>query len=132
VSLNLKQRRFAEEYVVDHNATQAAIRAGYSEHTATEQGSRLLTNVHVQRWIADHTQKVTTRLELTAELVLGGLMEIALHGEREANRVRSFELLGKHLALFTDKLEVSQVPDAELVSQWVEAMEADLNATSDT
>ncbi len=42
-----KQQRFAEEYVVDHNATQAAIRAGYSERTAKQQGSRLLTNVDV-------------------------------------------------------------------------------------
>jgi hypothetical protein len=43
-----KQRRFVDEYLVDLNATQAAIRAGYSPRTAQEQSSRLLSNVMVQ------------------------------------------------------------------------------------
>jgi len=115
-----------QEYVVDLNATQAALRAGYSPKTAYSQGQRLLKDAEVASLIADKTQKTATRLELTAEMVLNGLMEIALHGEREANRVRSWELLGKHLALFADRLEVTQVPASDLVKQWVEALEADL------
>ena len=43
--LTAKQQRFCEEYLIDLNATQAAVRAGYSAKTANEQGSRLLTNV---------------------------------------------------------------------------------------
>lgn len=56
--LNDKQKRFCEEYLVDLNATQAAIRAGYSENTAKEQASRLLTNVNLQEYLT------TLRLEL--------------------------------------------------------------------
>lgn len=45
--LNAKQQRFVDEYLVDLNATQAAMRAGYSERTANEQGARLLAHVSV-------------------------------------------------------------------------------------
>ena len=51
--LTPKQRRFVEEYLVDLNATQAAIRAGYSKKTAEVQGCRLLSNVKVARKIAE-------------------------------------------------------------------------------
>lgn len=46
-----KQERFAREYLIDLNATQAAIRAGYSEHTAASQGERLLRNVEVRKFV---------------------------------------------------------------------------------
>ena len=48
-----KRARFAEEYSVDLNATQAAIRAGYSEKTAASQGERLLRNVEIAAAIAE-------------------------------------------------------------------------------
>lgn len=51
MALNAKQQKFVSEYLIDQNATRAACAAGYSEHTATEQGSRLLTNVHVQELV---------------------------------------------------------------------------------
>src|SRR3990167_5078362 len=47
VALTARQQRFVAEYAVDLDATQAAIRAGYSEHTAMQQGSRLLSNVEI-------------------------------------------------------------------------------------
>lgn len=48
MALTDKQQRFVAEYLVDRNATQAAMRAGYSEKTAQQQGSRLLLNVMVE------------------------------------------------------------------------------------
>ena len=51
--LTPKQFRFADEYLIDLNATQAAIRAGYSPKTANEQGARLLANVSIQEYIAE-------------------------------------------------------------------------------
>lgn len=48
MALNKKQQRFVEEYLIDLNATQAAIRAGYSPNTANEQGARLLANVSIK------------------------------------------------------------------------------------
>ena len=49
--LTEKQQRFVEEYLIDLNATQAAIRAGYSAKTADQQGSRMLANVKVQQLV---------------------------------------------------------------------------------
>lgn len=71
-----KQELFAREYLKDLNATQAAIRAGYSEKTANEQASRLLANVNVQSFVAELK---ATRIEQTgidATYVLRRLVEI--------------------------------------------------------
>jgi phage terminase small subunit len=71
-----KQQLFCAEYLIDLNATQAAIRAGYSAKTAAAQASRLLTDVKVAAWIAAKTAERTTRLDLTAENVLRELSKI--------------------------------------------------------
>ena len=67
MSLTLKQARFVEEYLLDLNATQAAIRAGYSEKTAKQQGSRLLTNVDVQAAVAEGHARHQERCEVTRD-----------------------------------------------------------------
>ena len=56
--LTPKQQRFVEEYCVDFNGTQAAIRAGYSKNTATEQASRLLRNVNIQAAIKERLDEL--------------------------------------------------------------------------
>jgi phage terminase small subunit len=63
------QERFVAEYLVDLNATQAAIRAGYSEATARQQGPRLLANVVVSAAIAARFAKQQRRIDLNAENV---------------------------------------------------------------
>lgn len=75
--LTPKQERFVQEYLVDLNATQAAIRAGYSEDTAKQQGSRLLTNVDVAERLATKQSKIADKYEVTAERVI---RELALIG----------------------------------------------------
>ncbi len=65
--LNGKRLVFAREYLVDQNATAAAIRAGYSPRTAKQQGSRLLTKVDVQRFVRDGLARRVAKLELTTE-----------------------------------------------------------------
>lgn len=67
--LTPKQQRFVDEYLIDLNATQAATRAGYSERTANEQGSRLLAHVSVSAAIQARLAKSTQKAELTVELV---------------------------------------------------------------
>ncbi|PJT21486.1 terminase small subunit [Ochrobactrum sp. 30A/1000/2015] len=76
MNLTPKQERFVAEYLIDLNATQAAIRAGYSEKTATEQGSRLLTNVKVQEAIAKGREKTAAKLEITKERIVEELAKI--------------------------------------------------------
>ena len=68
-----KQARFVEEYLVDLNATQAAIRAGYSARTAQEQGSRLLSNVKVSDAVASAQKARSERTGITAEQVINHL-----------------------------------------------------------
>lgn len=128
MTLTARQARFVEEYTVDHNGRQAAIRAGYSPNGAEVTASRLIRMSNVASALAAKEEIVTERVELTAELVLQGLLKIAMHGDREANKVRAWELLGKHLALFTDRMEISQVPDSALVRSWIDALTADVQS----
>jgi phage terminase small subunit len=76
MALNDKQRRFVAEYLVDLNATQAAIRAGYSAKTAKQQGSRLLTNVDVQAAMAEQQGTMAESLQVTAEDIVKELAKL--------------------------------------------------------
>ena len=77
MALNAKQERFCEEYLVDLNATQAAIRAGYSVKTAKSQGSRLLTNADVSARVDALKAERSKRTEITADRVLRELARVA-------------------------------------------------------
>jgi len=105
--LTNKQARFVDEYLVDLNATQAAIRAGYSEKTAMEQGYQLLQKTSVQERIQILMNERSKRTEITADQVLEGIADIAFAEISEdisaANKLRGMELLGKHLAMFTER-----------------------------
>jgi phage terminase small subunit len=70
VSLTAKQARFVEEYLVDLNATQAAIRAGYASRSADVTGARLLGNAKVAAAITSAQSKRSERTEITADRVL--------------------------------------------------------------
>lgn len=86
MSLTPKQERFVAEYLIDLNATQAAIRAGYSQKTAQQQGSRLLLNVLVQEAIAKGREKTAAKLEITKERIVDELAKIAFADIRKAVR----------------------------------------------
>jgi phage terminase small subunit len=75
--LNAKQRRFCLEYVVDLNATQAAIRAGYSPRTAGVIGHKLLKNAKVEHEIAQKQQEIAGKTGINAERVLQEYGKIA-------------------------------------------------------
>lgn len=76
MNLTPKQERFVAQYLIDLNATQAAIRAGYSQKTAQQQGSRLLLNVLVQEAIAKGREKTAAKLEITKERIVEELAKI--------------------------------------------------------
>lgn len=82
--LNDQQERFCREYIVDLNATQAAIRAGYSAKTAQEQASRLLSNVITQRRIQALMDERSKETGITATNVLEKIYEIASVDPAEA------------------------------------------------
>ena len=66
-TLTDKQEAFCREYVVDYNATQAAIRAGYSTKTANEQASRLLANVNIEKRVEQLKSNILEKVEIRAE-----------------------------------------------------------------
>lgn len=130
-----KQKRFVEEYLVDLNATQTAIRAGYSEQTAYSIGQRLLKKVEVQEAIQQAQNKRSERTQITQDEVIRRLIEnvdISMgkkatvitipskseNGEVVGNDVAQFvyepsaankalELLGKHLGIFKDGVDIT-------------------------
>lgn len=97
-----KQRRFVEEYLIDLNATQAAIRAGYSKKTANEQGSRLLANVSVAAAVVEAQRARMERTEITQDMVL---RELAVLGFTDMGTY--LDLAGKHGAV----LDWSALPE---------------------
>lgn len=128
-TLTDKQRLFADHFILHGNATDAAIKAGYSEHTAGVQGSRLLKNVKVAAYVREgsklQAQKIEEKHWLTTEYVLNNLKQVVVQcmkaepvmefdydsksmvptGEwtfdsKGANR--ALELLGKQIGLFRD------------------------------
>lgn len=120
-----KQEMFVREYLVDLNATQAAIRAGYSEATAEQIGYQMLQKTSVKAAVQAGMDKRAEKTGLNAEYVLKGIQRVIERCEQaepvydkegnatgeyvfKANEaLRGYELLGKHLKLFTDKIEVS-------------------------
>lgn len=75
-NLTPKQQRFVEEYLIDLNATKAAIRAGYSEKTAKEIGSENLTKPNIAKAIQEAQNKRAERTEITQDMVLQELAKI--------------------------------------------------------
>ena len=118
-----RQARFCEEYLIDLNATQAAIRTGYSEKTANEQGARLLANVSVQEKIAELKAERSKRTEITQDSVIQELAAVAraeVKGVRAVDKLKALELLGKHLGMFVERYEVNA---AEIEKRIAEARE---------
>lgn len=145
-----KQKRFVEEYLIDLNATQAAIRAGYSPKTAEQAASRMLSFVKVQEAIEKALAERSRRTGINQDRVVQELAKIAFVKitdivnddceiipdadeadlaaiesikvktiptksgeagvEREvklSSKLKALELLGKHLGMWNDKLDVN-------------------------
>ncbi|MBB6306235.1 terminase small subunit [Xanthobacter tagetidis] len=106
--LTPKRARFVAEYLIDLNATQAAIRAGYSAKTANREGTRLLSNAVIAKAVAEGAQKRIQKAEVSAQDVIDGLYKEATRegdGASHAARVSAWGLLGKYHKLFIDRIE---------------------------
>lgn len=124
MTLKDRRQRFVEEYLVDLNATQAAIRAGYSAKTAYSQGQRLLKDVEVQAAIQRAQQSQSQRTLITADEVLQGLKAEATRmgeGSSHGARVAAWTALGKHLALFVDRQRNESGVILEVTEELVDA-----------
>lgn len=139
--MTAKQKRFCDEYLIDLNATQAAIRSGYSAKTARKIGQENLTKPDIKAYIAERMAEKESSLIATQDEVLKYLTQV-LRGESkseivvvesvgdfmseartmkkapdEKERLKAAELLGKRYGLYTEKVE--------------QQMDLDLNITVD-
>lgn len=99
--LTPKQAAFVREYMIDLNATQAAIRAGYKAKTAYQTGAENLRKPQIQKAIQAQREAIEERCRVSMDWVLSQIAEIAQDEEaRIADRLKALELLGKHLGLW--------------------------------
>ena len=112
--LTPKQRRFIEEYLIDLNATQAAIRAGYSQKTAAPQAARLLINVKIQQALQEAMCKREERTQITQDRVL---QELAKIGFSDLKTVVDWTEDGKIRIRATDEVDgaiLAEVSETEI------------------
>jgi phage terminase small subunit len=108
--LTPKVAAFVREYLIDKNATQAAIRAGYSPRSAGQHGNGMLKLPHIKAAITRELKAQAERTLITADKVLLDIVLIgdkALKAREFSVALRSRELIGKHYKVFTDKTEHS-------------------------
>lgn len=125
-----KQERFCQEYLLDRNGTQAAIRAGYSKESARQQASRMLTNAAILARVRELDTERAQRMAVSQDYVISQLVE-TYNSCREAEPVLKFdprtgqmketgmyqfdskgalkalELMGKHVGMFEKKKEAA-------------------------
>lgn len=137
--LTLKQKRFADEYIISANATAAAIKAGYSKKTARSIGQENLTKPDIKAYIGERLEKLESEKIATQEEVLQYLTSIMRGDQQEKtlisvgefgqkivdidvgakDRIKAAELLGKRYRLFTDKVEMDVSSDVTInVGEW--------------
>ena len=121
--LTAKQEAFCTEYMIDLNATQAAIRAGYSEDSAKQIASQNLSKHDVAERIVELKAERATRTLVTADYVLEGLLEVHRRCMTDdpdkmehSGANKSLELLGKHLGMFIERKEITGFDGAPLTT----------------
>lgn len=137
--LTLKQKRFADEYIISANATAAAIKAGYSKKTARSIGQENLTKPDIKAYIDERLEKLDSEKIADQKEVLQYLSSV-MRGEQQEktlisigefgqeivdidvgakDRIKAAELLGKRYRLFTDKVEMDVSSDVTInVGEW--------------
>lgn len=142
--MTAKQKRFCDEYLIDLNATQAAIRAGYSERTAQAIGAENLTKPLLKEYIAERMSEKESELIADQDEVLRYLTSVLRGKSRssmvvventgdycskareiekapdEKERLKAAELLGKRYGLYTDRIEQDVDMDLNIVVDYGE------------
>ena len=136
--LTLKQQRFADEYIISGNATQAAILAGYSKKTARSIGQENLTKPDIKKYIDERLDELESSkiakqeeiLKYLTSLMRGEETEQTLRGLGEGeqviddievsakDRIKAAELLGKRYGIWTDKIEQTNRNIEIVVGDW--------------
>jgi phage terminase small subunit len=105
-SINERQSLFVSEYLKIGNATESAIKAGYSSKTSYSIGQRLLKNVEIMRIIGKHREEISREAELTVSEVVKEIRQLALKAKSESNRLKAYDMLMKHLGGYVNDLRI--------------------------
>lgn len=130
MKLTIKQQRFADEYIISGNATEAAMKAGYAKKAAYQQGAENLKKPHIREYIDKRLEEINDKsiakqeevlqyltevlrgkssaTEIVVEMVGDGTSEakLVVKPPSEKERIKAAELLGKRYGSFTEKVEV--------------------------
>ena len=108
-----KQKRFCDEYLIDFNATRAAISAGYSEKTAYAIGGENLKKLEIIDYLEKHKNKTAEKLEIKKEDIIKIVYKIATDkAERTNDKLKAVEIVNKMLGFNdTEKLEVKNIQE---------------------
>lgn len=124
--LTLKQKKFADEYIISGNATEAAIKAGYSKNSARSMGNENLTKPDIKLYIDEKMKELEDKAVASQQEVLEYLTRVMRGEEKEAvlansgdfkqevreisvgakDRLKAAELIGKRYSLWTERLEL--------------------------
>lgn len=124
--LTLKQKKFADEYIISGNATEAAIKAGYSKNSARSMGNENLTKPDIKSYIDEKMKELEDKAVASQQEVLEYLTRVMRGEEKESvlanngdfkqevkeisvgakDRLKAAELIGKRYSLWTERVEV--------------------------
>ena len=120
-NLTPKQLKFCNEYLIDLNATQAVIRAGYSEKGASVLGSGLLANINISTKISELQLKQQKRTEVTADMVIAELAKIAFHNTQDfvngGNSILEIKHIDRSKVAAVSKVKTTIKDDGSIVSE---------------
>jgi len=123
-----KMLLFVEEYLIDLNASEAVVRAGYKTRNKNKMGAELLRHPLVKAEVEKYMEQRKERMELTSDYVLTKLVAIVESTEsgNPQAALRGLELLGKHLGLYRDRQEISG-PDGGAIELEQNKVREDVN-----
>lgn len=113
--MNIRQEKFCSEYVLSGNATEAAIKAGYSEKTAYSIGVRLLKNVEITKKIAEYKKEVETTTGIELNDIVNKINQIANTAQSDTVKLRAYDMLMKHLGGYKEALiNINAMSESEI------------------
>lgn len=120
MNLTVKQIRFCDEYLIDLNGKQAAIRAGYTPKTAEVQASRLLSYAKVKEYLSKSKERLANKLEISQEMVLEGYRKLAFFDIRkfygENNELLDVKSLDDETSFALSGIEVTEEKTMNIVT----------------
>lgn len=116
--LTTKQKLFVEAYLANPNATDAARKAGYKGNDVTlgAVGAENLKKPQIAEMLKERVEKAI----ITADEILTDVKAIAKSAEKDSDKLKAYEMLGKHLAMWTDKTEINGGLNVDMTTRVIE------------